>query len=255
MTKVFIEHGKMKNHNFRICNADTDSIAFCKDDLTLISEEERKSLVKEINDISPEFMQWADDGYYKFLICIKSKNYVLQTFDGKIKIKGSALKDQKKEPALLEFLREIINSILNEKYNYSEIYNQYVHEILNLKDIKRWATKKTITEKVLNGTRTNETKVMDALKGTEFSEGDKVYVYFDTEKNLKLVSNYHNDHNVQHMLKRLYDTSVILTGKKKEDSGIIPKGTFVNYSLVKEFKTLVSEKGGTPLDLSKVTQR
>lgn len=212
------------NHNFQISNCDTDSISFCKTDGTPFDLTERQSLVKEINDLSPEFMTWADDGYYSKVIILKAKNYILLREDGKIIYKGSALKDQKKPIALKEFLHEIIDTILTEKYDYVTIYNKYVKEILNMTDIKRWASKRTLTEKVLNGTRANETKVLDAIKDAEYSEGDKLWVYFTTDDSLKLVENYNNDHNVPKLLKSLHSTA-------KTFDNIIEKGTFKNYSL------------------------
>lgn len=222
-------------HNFVINVVDTDSISFSKSDGTMFSLEERKELVKEINDISPEFMKWADDGYYKKVIILKAKNYILQAESGKITYKGSSLKDQKKEAALKEFLYEIIDSILNEKYNYIEIYNKYVKEILNIKDIKRWSSKKTLSETTYSSQRTNETKVIEAIKDTEYKEGDRIWVYFDINQNLKLVENYNNDHDIPTLLKKLFTAA-------KTFVNIIPKDTFTNYSLKnKKIQELLGE--------------
>jgi len=223
------------NHNFQIVNADTDSISFSKADGTLFSLEERKLLVTEINSISPEFMKWADDGYYNKVIILKAKNYILQKEDGKVTYKGSSLKDQKKETALKEFLYEIIDAILKEKYNYEEIYVKYIKEALYVKDIKRWSSKKTISEKTYSSERTNETKVKDAIAGTEYKEGDRIWVYFDVNQNLKLVENYNNDHDIPTLLKKLFTAS-------KTFDNIIPKGTFTNYSLKnKKIQALLQE--------------
>lgn len=222
------------NHQFQISNCDTDSISFCKSDGTPFSLEERKQLVKEINDLSPEFMKWADDGYYNKVIILKAKNYIL--FDGKkITYKGSSLKDQKKETAIKEFLYEIIDSMIQEKFNYVEIYNKYVKEILNITDIKRWSSKRTISEKTYSSERTNETKLKDAIKGTEYKQGDRIWVYFDTNKNLKLVENYNNDHDISTLLKKLFTVSKIFVN-------ILPKHTFTNYSLKnKKIQILLQE--------------
>ena len=135
-------------NNFQIVNADTDSISFCLEDRSFIPKHQRNALVKEINDLSPEFMTWADDGYYQKVIILMAKNYVLQTEDGKIKYKGSAIKAPGKPVALREFIKEIIGLILEDKTNYLEVYNKYAKEIMNLKDIKRWADRKTITDKI-----------------------------------------------------------------------------------------------------------
>ena len=81
----------MKNHNFIIGPTDTDSISFCKPDMSPFSPEETKQLLAEINAMSPEFIEWEDDGYYEVCITLRAKNYVL--WDGKKKtVKGSAFK-------------------------------------------------------------------------------------------------------------------------------------------------------------------
>lgn len=211
-------------YNFQLVNCDTDSIMVCKPDGIKYSIVEQETLLKELNSLFPEQIRWELEDTFKKVIILKAKNYILQSEDGKITYKGSALKDQKKPIALKEFLHEIIDTILIEKYDYVTIYNKYVKEILNMTDIKRWASKRTITEKVLEGTRTNETKVMDAINNTEYTEGDKIWLYFNNIDELVLVENYNNDHNVIKLLKSLHNTA-------KTFDNIIPKGTFKNYSL------------------------
>src|SRR5271157_5714878 len=182
------------NHNFQISNCDTDSISFCsKTPNSVFSPQEIKSLIKEINDLSSEFMDWADDGYYKKVIILKAKNYIMQAFpdekhpEGKITYKGSALKSSKTEPALKEFLYAIIQTILDEKFEYKLIYDKYVAEILNIQDINRWASKKSLTSTTYSSKRANETKIIDAIAGTEYKEGDKIFLYFRNDGTLKLV--------------------------------------------------------------------
>lgn len=171
-------------------------------------------------------MDWADDGYYKKVIILKAKNYILQDFNGKITYKGSALKSSKTEPALKEFLYAIIQTILDEKYAYSDIYEKYVAEILNVQDISRWASKKSLTSTTYESKRANETKIIDAIAGTEYKEGDRIFTYFDKEGNLKLVENYNNDHDIPRLLKKLYTISKLF-------DSILPEDTFINYGLVK----------------------
>ena len=223
------------NHEFQLTNADTDSIMIHKDQCSPFSREERTELLNEINELSPKGLVWEDDGYYTNVIILKAKNYILKNEDGKITYKGSALKSSKTEPALKEFLNKIIDSILTEKFNYTEIYNEFVNEILNVKDIKRWASKKSLTSTTYESERANETKIIDAIKGTEYKEGDRIFTYFDKEGNLKLVENYNNDHDIGRLLKKLHSTSKVF-------DAVIPKDTFINYSLKKNFK-LLEESG------------
>lgn len=166
-------------HNFVICNADTDSIAFKKEDESEFTEDERKQLLAEINSLLPELIEYEDDGLFTKFVVNKAKNYVL--YDGEeIKVKGSSFKDAKKEPAMKEMMNRIIKEyLIHETKDYVEIYEDYIDEVFNMKDINRWAGKKNVTEKVMNNDRTTEAKVRDAME--EMDEdvvvGDKIYLY------------------------------------------------------------------------------
>jgi DNA polymerase elongation subunit (family B) len=235
-------------HNFSITNCDTDSISFKKVDGSEFTEQEQKDLVNEINSIMDDMIEFEHDGYFDKFIVIKAKNYVMRE-NNKIKYKGSSLLDSKKEPALSEFLKEILLDMLDyDGINVESIYKKYIKEASGIKDIKRWATKKSITKKVLDPSRTNEEKILDALEGKEIREGDKVYLYsaIDGEvqdrakgelvflKNdkpkmipnrvLRLCENWKNDEDKEHYLKRVYMTLCIV-------ENVVDISTFTKYHL------------------------
>jgi DNA polymerase I len=212
-----------ESRNFKIVNADTDSISFTRMDSNEIKPDEQVAILEEVNSLFPEKIKFENDGYYPTVIVLKIKNYIL--YDGKkITYKGSAIKASLKEPALKQFIKDVIQLIIDGKEDYTYLYNTYVREILNIRDIKRWATKKTITDKVLNAKRTNEQKVKDAMEESEYMEGDKIYVYFKSDNTLSLVENFDGDYSQQKLLQKLYQTARVF-------DNIIPKETWVNYSL------------------------
>ena len=249
----------MNNHyDFIIGPTDTDSVSFCKANMDIFTKEEIKTLIQELNDLSPEFMIWSDDGYYEKCIALKAKNYILKKQDELI-IKGSALKDTKKELALKEFLNQIITNLLEYDINYENlisIYNKYITEAMNISDINRWTVKKTITKKVLEGERKNETKIMDALEGQVLQEGDKVWVYSaidgltqvyakgepvflkngepKMEENciLKIPTVWTKDEDKLHYVQRVYKTLEIF-------SNILDMSKFTKYHLVKNKEALL----------------
>jgi len=112
-----------------------------------------------------------------------------------------------------------------------ELYNQYVKEICDLKDISRWVSKKTVTSKVLNPERANEQNVLDAIDEDEVQEGDKVYLFFTKDGKLKQQDQWNSDHDVDRLLEKLHKT--ILTF-----STILDKEKFPNYKLKKNKKAL-----------------
>lgn len=183
----------MNPHNFNIGPTDTDSISFCKSDGSPFSEQERAALLAEINDLSPEFIEWEDDNYYEVCVALKAKNYIL--WDGKKKtVKGSAFKTSSKEPAMKEMMEKVVDAMISDKIDLIvDIYHNYIREACNVQDISRWSQKKSASEAVLKakgyekyspeklkakGIRPNETNVWDAIKMEELvQQGDKFYVY------------------------------------------------------------------------------
>ncbi len=206
-----------EKHHFILVNADTDSIAICFDDMSEISEGTRLEILQEVNKMYPEKIRWENDGMYEYFLTLKAKNYVLDKgkyFDpkkdkpeDKRKIKGSALKSSKTEPALKEFMGDIIEALLTDREeDINKIYHRYIRWVYDLKIIKPWCSKKTITEAVLNPERTNEQKVYDAIDVEEVQMGDKLYFYFAEDCSLKQEKAWTNDHHKGKMLSKLYKT-------------------------------------------------
>lgn len=211
----------MRN-DYKLVNCDTDSITICKPDGSPFSKEELKTFLDELNSLFPEKLVWEDDGYYETLIVLKAKNYIM--YDGKkISIKGSGLKSSKNEPAIKEFHMEIVNAMIKGETNYTEIYNKYVKEILDVKDIKRWSSKKTLTQKVFESPRPNESKIRDAIVGTEYVEGDKIYVFFKEDESLCLAEHFDGDYNKDRLFNRLFSASKLFS------KVISIEDYFVNY--------------------------
>lgn len=214
---------------FKLVNADTDSIAICGSTIT-INDSNRKELLSYINKLFPSGIKWEDDGLYDSVLVLKAKNYVLKNA-GQVKMKGSALKATLKEKALKEFITRMLDSLLNQDGQTLSIYNQYVKEILTLKDITRWSSKKTITDKVMNPQRENEAKVYRALSGSNYVEGDKVYMYFTKDDELKLQENWNGDHCPIRLLEKLHSTLLVF-------ETVLDVKQFPNYSLKRNQKLL-----------------
>lgn len=200
---------------FTLVNCDTDSIAYAAlnrdGNWKNFSESDREVLLKDLNSLYPEKISFEDDGYYETVIVLKAKNYVL--WDGKkLKTKGSAIKATTKEPALKELINETIQYILQGKESeIMDVYHKYVKEALNVKDMSRWASRKSITEAVLNPERTNEQKVADALEGEEFQAGDRRYFYFKSDGTLSLLENFDGDYDKYKLIEKIWKTLQIFS--------------------------------------------
>lgn len=223
-------------NNFKITNCDTDSISFCKEDMSNFTEEEINSLHRMINDISPELITWEPDGYFNKFVVLKAKNYIM--YDGKkVKLKGSSLKSSTLEPAIKGMLNEMISCIIHNNANHGElvyIYNKYVYDVSTITDMKPWAKKITISTKTIESTRANEKKIIDALNRSNvaFSEGDKFYVFFKEDGSLDLLQNFKGEYDKDVFLEKVFKA----TDRFKT---ILPtKELFKNYSLKRNKKEL-----------------
>jgi len=222
----------VNSRNMLIANVDTDSISFGHMDGSFIHKEQRILLKDELSGNFPQTIRWDDDGFYPKFIVIKSKNYVLHKENGDIKYKGSALKSPTLEPALREFLEKIVGGIIKETHGYLKIYEDYVKEILDIKDIKRWVKRMTISDKTLTSERTNESKVRDAIEETDYVEGDRIYCYFKTDNSLALIEDFDGDHSKSKFLEKLHKTA-------QRFSTILDTKIFPNYSLKKHQNQLL----------------
>jgi len=236
-------------YNFNIATVDTDAVAFSKPDGTPFTEQERKNLLKELNSLMPECIEWSDDGYYEKCIAVRAKNYIL--WDGKKKtVKGSAFKNARLEVALKEMLMSFIDLLINDQPQSElvNLYHKYVREVKNIKDISRWCSKRTITDKVMEGERKNETKLKDAIGDDITQQGEKLWVYSTIDGEIqdiakgkhiflkngqpKMIPNrilmqtkYFSGHyDLEHYLERIFKTVEIL-------STIIDINLFPNYKL------------------------
>ncbi len=218
-------------NKFTVIAGDTDSILFTKENQSKFSEEEINSLLNEINGTFPERIKWDFEDNYSTCLILKAKNYILKPVDKKksLVIKGSALKDSKKLPAMKEFSLEIVEALLDgKKDRIFSIYEKYCREVLadNI-NIRRWATKKSITESVLKKDRTTHNqKVFDAIQGSEYQEGDKFHMYYDLAEKLKLVEHHAADHNPSKLLEIIHKSLGIF--ETIIDIGLIP-----DYNLVR----------------------
>jgi DNA polymerase I len=225
------------SHDFIIGPTDTDSISFCKPDMGSFTETEQSRLLDELNSLMDKGIVFEDDGYFSQILAVAAKNYCLvENGSSKIKMKGSSIKDAKKEPMLRQFMDEVIDSLLYERGTVPAIYERYCNEARNITDISKWAVKKSISKKLLSSERKQETDVVAALGDvSQYREGDKVFIYntarkfvpdldeqgneqlYKSGKNkgkvkgdwvkvLKLTKDWNNDPDIEHYLTRVYDT-------------------------------------------------
>jgi hypothetical protein len=99
------------------------------------------------------------------------------------------------------------------------IYLKYCTAALNITDINEWAVKKTVTKSVINKTTSGQANINAAIKGKNYSEGDKIWLYVKEDpekpadvnkKKYTLIEDFDGVLHTWHYVKRVYDTLSIL---------------------------------------------
>ena len=93
---------------------DTDGIYFVPPE-GMESDEEAKALVDRLSGSLPEGIDVEMDGRYRAMFSYKMKNYALLDENGKVSIKGSALKSRGMERYLREFLADMLKLLLEDR--------------------------------------------------------------------------------------------------------------------------------------------
>ncbi|MFZ4858535.1 MAG: DNA polymerase domain-containing protein [Desulfuromonadaceae bacterium] len=201
---------------------DTDGIYF-KPPASCASVEAEQELVQRISQKLPEGIEVDLDGRYRTMFAYKSKNYALQEYDGRIIIKGSGLRSRGVEPYVREFMRDIIERLLNGTADSVErLFAAYVARLRErVLDVAWVARSETLNEspdsyreKLRSGTRNHAAAFEVALAaGRPYRTGDHVSYYVSgfgkgtaAYENCRPVSAFnqaHPDINVPYYIEKL----------------------------------------------------
>ena len=127
------------------------------------------------------------DGRYKAMLSYKIKNYALMDYDGKITIKGSGLRSRGLEKFQREFLKNMINLLLNKRRKeIEELYKNYLEKIEKHQwNITMLSKTETLSEslesyqKKVKEKKRNQSAIYElAMKsGRKYQPGDQISYY------------------------------------------------------------------------------
>jgi DNA polymerase elongation subunit (family B) len=106
------------------------------------------ALVNKLSAVLPEGIEVELDGYYSAMLSYKMKNYALLDKNGKVIIRGSALKSRGMEKYLRVFLASMLQYLLQGRaHEIVALYRQYMDNLEHHRiDISWLAKKETLTE-------------------------------------------------------------------------------------------------------------
>lgn len=206
----------------KVIEVDTDGILFVPPP-GIVTENEERTLVREVSSLMPEGINIGYDGRYKKMISYMKKNYALLDDDNVMIVKGSSLTSRSSEKFGRDFVKRGFEKLLSEDIaGLHDLYTEYKEKILahalDIGDFSRTETLKSTMEQYLedvrSGRRSKSVTYEIALKnGKQVTKGERITYYISgtgginqTFEKGKLASDWKKDNpddNTVFYLKRL----------------------------------------------------
>jgi DNA polymerase I len=182
-----------------VVEIDTDGVYF-QPPPEVQTEADEIAFVERVGAVLPEGIRLAYDGRYKAMLSLKTKNYVLQGYEGKLTFKGASLRSRADEKFGREFLNSAIQWLLNgEPERVVAEYQRLARAILNGEvDIEQLCRRERVTAK-----SKQHTHPLYPL-ARRFQIGDYIMVYRKRDGSLGLLEEYAGDEDREHYVEKLY---------------------------------------------------
>ena len=182
-----------------VVEIDTDGVYF-QPPSEVRTEADEIAFVEQAGTVLPEGIRLAYDGRYKAMLSLKTKNYVLQGYDGKLTFKGASLRSRADEKFGREFLNSATQWLLNgEPERVVAEYRRLARAILNGEvDIEQLCRRERVTQK-----SKQDTHPLYPL-AKRFQIGDYIMVYRKRDGSLGLLEEYADDEDREHYVDKLY---------------------------------------------------
>ncbi len=205
-----------------VIEIDTDGVYFTPPPAVRDQEDEEaeREYVARVGAFLPEGIRLAFDGRFKAMLSIKTKNYVLETYDGRKIFKGASLRSRSDERYGRKFLSFAVERLFeNDLEAIGKGYAERIEEILARKvPIDDLARRERITDNTFSSE--NRARMAKAARGT--AVGEFVKLYERSDGTLAKVEEYAGDEHTRHYMDKLYK----FAKRIEEAMEAIEKGSF-----------------------------
>lgn len=184
-----------------IIEIDTDGVYFVPPK-GVEGEAAERTYIAEIGASLPDGIRLAFDGRFARMLSVKTKNYVLVTYEGRKIFKGASLRSRADERYGRRFLAQAVDCLLERDYEgiakiYADTIDALLHKRIPIEDLAR---RERVTEKTFQ----SEQKKRSATVANGVAIGEYVHVYERADGTLGLQSDYANDENPKYYMDKLY---------------------------------------------------
>ena len=205
-----------------VIEIDTDGVYFVPP-ADVLEEAAERAYVEKIGENLPDGIRLAFDGRFKAMLSLKTKNYVLVTYDDRKIFKGASLRSRADERYGRKFLAHAVDCLLAHDLEsigqeYAETIERLLKHEIPIDDLAR---RERITENTFHSSQ----KQRSAKVAEGVAVGEHLLVYERADGTLGKKEEYSNDENVKHYMDKLYKFA-----KRLEDAFEgVSKGAFDLY--------------------------
>ncbi len=190
----------------RPIEVDTDGVYFVPPP-GVEDESAERVYVDHLGQTLPPGIRLSHDGRFRAMLSLKIKTYALLTYDGRVILKGSALRSRRMEPCFRAFIDTAARAFLEGKPEAArEAYFQLGERIrqrqLDLSEFLQWALMNEETVKVQP-----RLKRLTQRLGISPRGGDRLEIYERQDGELAVRDEYAGDENLGYLLRRLHETA------------------------------------------------
>jgi DNA polymerase I len=217
----------LRESGARPIEVDTDGVYFVPPE-HVVSEQEELSYVESIGKHLPAGIRLTHDGRYQAMLSVRLKNYGLLTYDNRIILRGSALRNRRMERCLRSFLHDATLAFLSDdpdraRILYFDLADRIQRHALPASEFSQWAMLNHDTLQAQPRLKRLADRVPSHVRS-----GERVEIYEQENGEIGLVEEYEGDENSTYLLRRLHDTAARfedLFATASEFSAFFPKLT------------------------------
>jgi DNA polymerase elongation subunit (family B) len=194
----------------RLIEADTDGVLFATPEDW--SEADERRLIDEVSAALPAGIEAEHDGRFAAMYSYSEKNYILQAYDGRLKIVGVALRSSKLEPYGERFIAQAAPHVLaGDAPALRALYQQTVADLrarrVPVEDLcTRVITSKNTAQYRASKRREEQYEVLLAAGREDWRSNERVTYYQARDRRKKLLEQYADDYDAEYYVKRLQKT-------------------------------------------------
>ncbi len=192
---------KLTERGCQVIEIDTDGVYFVPP-AEILTEEAERAFVAAIDNEMPQGIRLAFDGRYRKMISLKTKNYVLQTYDAKQILKGAALRSRSDEPFGRQFMESAITLLLNDEASViPQLYQEWINRLITHQvGVELLARRERVTDKTFKSAQ----RKRSAAAMTGIGVGEFVDVYERGTGDLGRIEDYNGDENIAYYVGKLH---------------------------------------------------